>query len=195
MGTTKGSEMIRTDPAAAYWHAVAMLRLDRPAGLAELEHVFASGGSPSGMDGVHRGRLIATTFGRGLDGPFESAARAWMPWRGKTFDLGRSEGRNVFTPGGRRVLRVSFPGYAGTVREPDGGGLAFRFVTDAGPSETVPGLDVLRIDYRGLEDNPNWPIRRILDELVEVASGLYLGQALLLVRGRFRRAAWFSLEA
>jgi len=37
-------------------------------------------------------------------------------------------------------------------------------------------------------------IRRVLDELVRVDDRLSLGQALLRLGGRWRRAAWFSLE-
>lgn len=57
----------------------------------------------------------------------------------------------------------------------------------------MPGTAVLRIDY-DLEENPAWPVRLVLDEVVEVEPGLLLGQALLEVRRRWRRAAWFCLE-
>ena len=63
-----------------------------------------------------------------------------------------------------------------------------------GPSVTSPSCEVLRIDYRDLEENPTWPIRQILDELVQVDDEVYLGQALMQWRGELRRAASFSLE-
>ena len=53
-----------------YWHAVAMLRLDRPQGLAELAQTFAAGAAPMDLDGPLRGRLVATTIGHGLDVAF-----------------------------------------------------------------------------------------------------------------------------
>ncbi|MGH8970061.1 MAG: hypothetical protein ACRDV1_08960 [Actinomycetes bacterium] len=179
--------------ASAYWRAVGLLRLDRPQGLRELEGCFSAGTVPAVVDGPLRGRLVATTIGHGLDPVFETTARVWMPWQGKTFDHGRTEGRNLFSPGVRRLLRVTLPGYD-DVRYEGERCSAFRFLTSSGPSALDPGVDVLRIDYRSVVENPDWPVRRVLDELVAVDDGLYLGQALLLWRGAMRRAAWFSLE-
>lgn len=194
MATRSGKETSTREMELAYWRAVAMLRFDRPRGLSELERCFSAGRAPSHMDGPYAGRVVATTFGRGLDGPFEAVAGQWMPWKGKTLNAAAAEGRNIFTTGGRRAVRMVWPGYAGVRHDSPDRSTAFRFVTDVGKSETSPGVDVLRIDYRDLEENPSWPIRRILDELVEVGDGLYLGQALLYLRGSFHRAAWFSLE-
>jgi len=183
------------DPTATggYWHAVAMLRLDRPRGLDELERTFAAGSTPEALDGPRRGRLVATTVGRGLDGPFEFLTRVWLPWKGKTFHPADGDGHNLFTSGGDRAIALAFPGYGGRSSD-ETGPIAFRFVTIVGPSVTHPSVDVLRIDYRDLPENPGWPIRRILDELVEVEDGVFLGQALIHWRGGLRRAAWFSLE-
>jgi hypothetical protein len=178
---------------ANYWHAVAMLRLDRPRGLVELERTFAAGSAPAALDGPMRGRVVATTVGHGADRVFEALARAWMPWKGKTFDPVRHEGTNLFTPGGDTAIRIAFPTYRARGRR-DTGPVAFRFLTGVGPSVTVPSRDVLRIDYRDLEENPTWPVRRVLDELVQVDDEVYLGQALMQWRGELRRAAWFSLE-
>jgi hypothetical protein len=180
--------------STTYWRAVALLRLDRRRGLTELERCFASGLVPSGLRGPLHGRLLATTVGHGTDPLFEGLARAWMPWRGKTFDERRAEGRNLFSPVVRRMLRVTLPGYR-DVRDEGSAVGAFRFLTSAGPSALDPAVEVLRIDYRAVTENPEWPIRRVLDELVAVDDGLFLGQALLLWRGELRRAAWFALEA
>jgi hypothetical protein len=122
-----------------FWRAVALVRLDRPTGLAALESVFAAGATPTELGGPLRGSVT-------VDQPH---------------------------------------GYAG----------AFRFLTSTGPSAFVPGVEVLRIDYRDVPENPRWPVRRILDELVMIEHGRYLGQALLEYRGQLRRAAWFCLEA
>ena len=56
-----------------------------------------------------------------------------------------------------------------------------------------PNVKVLKIDY-DFEANPSLLIRRILDELVQVDDGLYLGKVLMRWRGSFRRAGFFSLE-
>ena len=63
-----------------------------------------------------------------------------------------------------------------------------------GPSATDPGLTVLRLDYRSVEENPA-TMRRVLDELVQIDHGLFLGQALFRRRGGLERVAWFALEA
>ena len=89
---------------------------------------------------------------------------------------------------------MAFPRYRG-LGDDESGTSAFRFVTSVGPSATHPGLIVLRLDYRAGAENPAFPVRRVLDELVQVDDGLFLGQALLWWGGRLRRVAWFSLEA
>ncbi len=179
---------------ALYWRAVGLLRFDRRAGLAGLERCFAEGRVPEGLDGPLRGRLVATTIGHGVDGLFEAMAQGWMPWQGKTFDREGGEGRNLFSTAAQRMMRVTLPNYDDVRDEGDGRCSAFRFLTSVGPSAIDPGVDVLRIDYRDVEENPDWPVRKVLDELVMVGPRLYLGQALLLWHGSLRRAAWFSLE-
>ena len=177
-----------------YWHALAMLRLDRPLGLTELESCFAGGKAAEGLVGHRRGRLLATTLGYGLDGVVEALGRVWMPWRGKVFLPHAAEGLILFTPGGRRLIRAAFPKYQG-FSDVEEGTSAFRFVTGVGPSVTHPGTSVLRLDYHTITENPSFPVRRVLDELVQVEHGLYLGQALLWRGGSPRRVAWLSLEA
>jgi len=178
--------------ATSFWRAVALLRLERPAGLAALESVFAGGLPPTSLRGPLRGRFLASTIGHHIDPAFEALTSLWLPWKGKTFDPDAEQGRNLFTAGARRMMRVTLPKYA-TIDEP-GGCSAFRFLTSIGPSAFTPGVDVLRIDYRDVPENPSWPVRKILDELVMIEDGRYLGQALIEFRGSLRRAAWFSLE-
>jgi hypothetical protein len=180
------------DEDRAYWRSLAMLRHDRLAGLGGLEEAFARGSAPADLDGPMRGRLLATTFGHGLDGPFEAIAHLWMPWRGKEISTQAGEGRNLFTKGGIRAMRPMFPSYHHTGDGPTGP-TAFRFTTAVAPSETSPSTKVLQIDYRELAENPGL-IRRILDELVQIEDDVYLGQALMMWRGRLQRVAWFSLE-
>lgn len=179
---------------ADYWHAVAMLRLDRPLGLGELESCFTDGTPAEGLVGSRKGRLLATTVGYGLDGAFEGLGRLWMPWRGKHFSRSAAEGVNLFTRGGRRAIRTAFPRYGG-LEDDEQGASAFRFVTSVGPSVTHPGRTVLRLDYRNVTGNPAFPVRRVVDELVQLDEGLFLGQALMARGGKLRRVAWFSLES
>jgi hypothetical protein len=183
-----------TDAVVSFWRAVSRLRLDRALGLHELEICFASGTTPEGLTGRLRGRLLAMSVGHGFDWPAEAATRLWMPWLGKTFDDTSGTGRNDFTRGAGRLMRLTLPRYSHLREEDPGRFSAFVFRTSTGPSALDSGVSVLRIDYRDVPENPSWPIRRVLDELVTIDDGLYLGQALLDWRGGLRRAAWFSLE-
>jgi hypothetical protein len=114
-----------------------------------------------------------------------------MPWRGKAFAAGSAQGRNRFVAGARRPFRVLWPGLDDRP-DGDGGFTAFAFDTTIGPSATHPETAVLRLDYA--RPSSPWPVRLVLDELVEVGDGQHLGQALVWWRGRRRRAAWFALE-
>jgi hypothetical protein len=190
---SSAAEREREPSTTAYWRAVALLRLERPAGLDALGHAFAGGVAATDVTGPMRGRLLASTIGHHLDGAFEGLTALWLPWKGKAFDTDAADGRNLFTAGARRLMRVTLPRYRMTDEGPGRFG-AFRFVTKVGPSAFVTGVDVLRIDYRDIPENPRWPVRKVLDELVQVGDGIYLGQALIEFRGSIRRAAWFSLE-
>jgi hypothetical protein len=183
-----------TDAVVAFWRAVSRLRLDRALGLHELEICFAHGSTPQGLNGRLRGRLLAMSVGHGFDWPSEAATRLWMPWLGKTFDHTSGTGRNDFTAGAGRLMRWTLPRYPDLRFESPRQCSAFVCRTSTGPSALDSDVKVLRIDYRDVPENPSWPIRRVLDELVTVEDGLYLGQALLEWRGSLRRAAWFSLE-
>jgi len=114
-----------------------------------------------------------------------------MPWLGKSFDPLSQTGVNRFTAGARVPLRMMWPTY-----RPEGlvGGRleAFPFRTWVGRGALDPDIDVLKIHYDS-EPNPKFPIRRILDELVQVGKGQYLGKVLLWWKGSFRRVGFFSL--
>jgi hypothetical protein len=102
-------------------------------------------------------------------------------------------GENVFDSRVHKLGRLLTPSaYRASWPEDSRSYRALAFATSAGPGALDPGVEVLRIDY----DLPgNAPIfRRILDELVEVEPGVYLGQALLRRRGGHSRLAWFALE-
>jgi hypothetical protein len=179
--------------AADFWRAVASVRLDRDAGLHALEAQFAAGTTPTQLDGPLRGHFLAFTVGHHADRALESLAHLWMPWKGKTFDSATNSGRNVFSSGARALMRLTMPNYQ-PVDLGDGRCAAFAFDTSVGPSALNRGTEVLRIDYRDVPANPKWPVRKVLDELVDIGDGIFLGQALMEFRGSLRRAAWFSLE-
>jgi len=161
--------------------------------LAALEALFVGGSVPGELRGPMRGHFITSTVNRPTDIAMHAFTSSWLPWKGKTFDPESGSGRNLFTTGAKRMMRVTLPRYR-LLDEAGGLHSAFGFVTSTGPSAFTPGVEVLRIDYRDVAENPRWPIRKILDELVQVDDTHYLGQALLEFRGSLRRAAWFALE-
>jgi hypothetical protein len=185
---------VASELALRYFRALADLPHDRVAALAELESCFRDAETPAPIDGPTRGRFLTTTIGHGLDPIAGALARLWMPWTGKAFDPEAKEGRNLFTPGFRPVLRTLWPGY--DVERPEGEGRfsTFPFTTWEGGSAFTPrGADVLKIDYE--HPQSPWLIRDVLDELVLIDDGMHLGQALLRVKGRLHRVAWFELRA
>ncbi|HEX9236513.1 MAG TPA: hypothetical protein VF972_09570 [Actinomycetota bacterium] len=171
----------------------AQPRDNRAVTLGELDRLFRTGRAPDPLpEGFHPGRLLTTS----IWGPFDSfvsrVAQAWMPWKGKSFDMSTSMGVNRFDSSGRVPLRVVFPGYR---PERDLGDLleAFPFHNRVAPGEIDQDVQVYKIDY-DFEANPTFIIRRILDELVQIDEGLYLGKILFRTRSGFHPIGFFSLE-
>ena len=176
-----------------YLRALADLPHERSNALRELEGCLVTAETPGPIDGPTRGRLLTTTVGHGLDAIAAGLAHLWMPWKGKTFDAEAKEGRNVFTTGFRVIQNALWPGYDADEPIGDRRFSTFPFTTWEGPSTFTPGgPDVLKIDY-GHPQSP-WLVRNVLDELVRIDYDLFLGQALLRVRGRHHRVAWFELR-
>jgi hypothetical protein len=151
----------------------ALLDLDADALLA----LYRSGRVPRLQDvtGQLRGRMLAIPK---LSGRLASIARALaasdrFPWRGKTFTHD-SELRGV---GVNRVV---------TDRAE-----LFHFTTFIAGSR-AGDFDAVQLDYdhRG---NPFF-VRAIRDEIREIAPGLLLGQAYVMLRGKARLVLYFGLE-
>lgn len=131
-------------------------------------------------DGPLVGRMLAV---RGLPAPLAEPVRRWAAsrsfvWEGKTFQAtsdSRGTGHNrVFVPGvfGRQNL--------------------FPFQTSFGPS-AIDGKPTLILDY-DLDVNPGY-IRRIHDEIREVAEGLFLGPAMWKRANDKILVLWFALDS
>jgi hypothetical protein len=157
-----------------------------------LERLFASSPAPEATPaGRFEGDWLAVTAPL-LGGPARLALRVLGPWRGKRFDGDHDRGTNVVSPLLRRAVPLLSPRAHPTSRaEPDGALAAVPFVTAVGPGRLPPHRPVLFVDY----DVPanTAPVRRLLDELVEPAPGVLLGQALLRTTGTAQRWAWFAL--
>jgi len=166
----------------------------RPRAIAALDEMFREGTVPDPAPaGFLRGRLIATTTWGPLDAVGRGVARRWMPWQGKSFDPVAMSGVNRFTPDVRSPMRALWPSYR-PLQADDEMVEAFPFLNRVEAGALDPDLKVLKIDY-DFEANPSFIIRQILDELVQVDEGLYLGKVLFRWRGSLRRLGFFSLEA
>ena len=159
-------------PARSVSDLDALLHLDHRALCDLYEHATLP--SVAAIHGDLRGRMLAVP---GLPQTLTGLPRAWVctlifPWRGKSFQpLGadRGEGRNRVVSDGMHL---------------------FRFETRVGSSRH-DGKPVVELDY-DLRENPGF-VRRVEDEIREIAPGLYLGQAWFRLRGKKHLILWFAL--
>ncbi len=158
--------------------SAASLRLDDllALGVSELEGLYATARVPQIEDvrGDLRGRMLATTVlhGRAADLTRAFASSSQFPWRGKSF-----------TPSG--PLRGD-----GINRVVSDRWRLYRFETFIGRSR-AGDFDALQLDYDN-RDNPFF-IRPIKDEMRELASGLWLGQAYLQLGEKAHLVLYFGL--
>jgi len=173
-----------------------LLKSDRAQGLVTLNSLFRTGRLPEpSPDGRYAGELVALDIAPGLTELVQVIARTWMPWLGKTFSAARQQGSNLFSNDSRLLARLFNPLYRGFAADFPGTYRGFTFRTYAAPGLADPDRMVLKIDY-DLEGNPSLTIRRVLDELVQLADDLYLGKAH--VRwwwGRWQTVAYFTLSS
>jgi hypothetical protein len=151
-----------------------------------LNRMFRLGVPPDPpIDGPTNGILVTPVMPRPAEVPLRGLTEAWMPWAGKRFDLGTQTGDNLLHPSARLPSRVLWPSY----RPEDAGDgrlAAFKFRTYVSPGKLDPDRQTLKIDYDS-DENPGLLIRDILDELVQIVPGSYLGKVLL---RRNREAPW-----
>lgn len=168
---------------------------DRRGAIRSLDRLFNEGRLPSRqLEGRHEGVFVATTLSPGADRWLSAWTALRMPWHGKVFYPGTHSGENVFDTSVIPVMRPFMPQYQGFKPGSDGQMLAFTFKTWTGHGVVDQGLEVLKIDY----DIPETPrsLRRVLDEIVELVDGAYLGKAnLRSLTGEWVTAAYFALFA
>jgi hypothetical protein len=160
-----------------------------------LNRIFRLGAPPDPpLDGPHRGILVTPTVQGTADAALRQITSAWMPWLGKRFDAERQSGDNLLAASARVPARVLFPGYR-PGPGPEGTLAAFGFRTYVSPGKVDPDRETLKIDYDS-DENPGFLIRDILDELVQVVPGAYLGKVLLRRGGgeEWRLIGYFALH-
>jgi hypothetical protein len=187
--------MIATqDVHAAIAEATRQFPRQRAASIAQLNEIFSHGAAPRpALDGRYQGALLTTSVSPLIDSLARALIGRWLPWKGKVFDAATQTGDNMFSNDGLWASRLVFPGYKGTRPDGPGRSRALQFRTYLGAGKDDPAPEVLKLDYN-LETNPGFIVRDVLDELVQVYSGYYLGKAHLLWRNKWRCAAYFTLQ-
>jgi hypothetical protein len=181
----------RSEEAERTW--LSLRDLGKREAFDELNSIFSRGEAPRDLDGPTDGMLVVPSLGR-VRTPFVKAiGRLWMPWLGKRFFAGQGRGDNRFLSSVRIPARLLWPGYS---TRPNGDErTAFDFVTRVEYGGLDPETQVLVIDYAPIEENPDRLIRRIRDEVVEVAPGVFLGKILFREKaGGYSSLGFFALR-
>jgi hypothetical protein len=153
-----------------------LLSTRRKDGLAALDALFRAGTVPSPPpDGPYHGELVALDIAPIVTQLVEWLTSFLMPWKGKFLIAAESRGDNIFSAKWRTVLGLMFPFYKGNRDYGNDAFRAFIFDTSIAQGKVDTDRRVFRIDY-DRPDNPALSIRRIIDEIVEVRDGVYLGK-------------------
>jgi hypothetical protein len=191
----------RTDlsvkPETLLQTARRLVKVDHAQGFAALSDLFRSGRLPDpAPDGRYHGELVALDIAPGLTQFFQSLLNRWMPWRGKTFDASHQGGANIFTKDSYFLARLFNPFYPSFFADRPETYRGFAFRTYTAPGLFDADRVVLKIDYN-LKENPALTVRRVLDELVQLDDGLYLGKAHVRwwwsPAGKWQTVAFFTL--
>ena len=175
--------------------AQTIFQRDRKRGFAALNEIFRAGSPPNPpLEGDYKGQLVALDVTPGLNQFIEMITSRWMPWKGKTFYATQASGINIFTRDSSMLAHIFWPLYRSYRDESAERYRGFTFRTHLAPGLTDPDRQVLKLDYN-IKGNPSLSIRRVLDEVVQVDSALYLGKAHLhRWWGKWQLVAYFSLS-
>lgn len=189
----RAPDAISSGPLAAIEAARDMTAGERAAALAALDALFRSGTVPEQVEGRYHGILVTTTFGAPVDRLIGAWARRNLRWLGKRFTATggdniwrryRGAADHLFWRLNRLLRWRAIEDSRETYR-------AFPFRTAVGPGVVDSDRSVLKIIY---DARPNpLPVRRVLDELVALGDGVYLGKAHGRFLGRWRLCAYFAL--
>jgi len=168
---------LREKPEDLLRAARDLVRVNRAQGFAALNDLFRAGTVPDpSLNGQYSGELIALDLAPGLTPFFQWLASTWMPWRGKAFNASQQRGDNILSKDSYPLARLFNPLYRGFISDRPGTYRGFAFRTYTAPGLFDRDRNVLKIDYN-LKENPALTVRRVLDELVQLDEGLYLGKA------------------
>lgn len=157
-----------------------------------LRRLFRLGTIPA-PDGRYQGELIALSTGLLSDPFFEWLTRIYLPWQGKNFVAATQSGDNIFQDNvwSRATGRLGWPGYRVESDTPAGTVRVFPFKTTVSLDIEEEEVQVLKLEYSD-PANP-LPIRRIVDEIVELPGGYILGKTHMRGVRELRRVCYFGL--
>jgi hypothetical protein len=182
--------------ALTYVRAVQLrLKTDRRRAFASLQDLFRDGEPPEQpLDGRYAGQLLAFDIAPGLTKLADSIAAQWRFWMGKTFDAPQRTGDDIYLRTLLHRTRVFWPTYRNYIDDTPQTWRVFPFRTTLTPSIVNTSLPVLRLDY-DLPVNPRLSVARTMDEIVQLADGVYLGRAFVhWWWGRWQPVAYFVLR-
>ncbi|MBE9006140.1 hypothetical protein IQ259_14030 [Fortiea sp. LEGE XX443] len=172
------------------------LKYDQKSGIAALDNIYRRGIVPNQLlNGRYWGEFLASNFHPVLDNLLDIITKIWLPWEGKKFDAQNNTGDNIFTNDGLLLGRLIWPFYNGYVVDSRGRSLAFKFQSSLGRCLLEPDIEVLRLNF-DLPGNPQFLIRDLVDQLVQIDDDFYLGKAVLKhPEGGWFCAAYFTLSS
>lgn len=182
--------------ALTYVRAVQLrLKTDRRRAFASLQDLFRDGEPPEQpLDGRYGGQLLAFDIAPGLTKLADTMAAQWRFWLGKTFDATQRMGDDIYLRTFLRRTRLFAPNYQNYIDDTPQTWRVFPFRTTLTDSIVNTSLPVLRLDY-DLPINPRLSIARTMDEIVQLADGVYLGRAFVhWWWGRWQPVAYFVLR-
>lgn len=173
----------------------AVLRQNRSGGLEALNNLFRSGTVPDPtLEGPYEGELVAVDRIPGLR-KIAILTTFWMPWKGKQMDPATCTGDNIMKRSSRWLFYLLYPFYKGIIDENGPTFRAFVFNTSIGPGLQDPDVQVFKLDYDSAV-NPAFTIRPILDEVVQIHPGVYLGKIhFKSLTGKWKMLGYFSLRS
>ncbi len=154
-----------------------------------LQKEFSTGMVPAELQGFYRGSL-AMLFPRSFGEIFGSFfAEIYVPWQGKFFYGGHGMGDNILPSYLIPLLRFMYRDVH-TKGSEDGFFHAFPFKTSIlnGLQDNIP---VLQLNYDLVQNPPL--VRSVVDEIVSVGEGNYLGKAYIKQKDAYRLVAYFRL--
>ncbi len=172
--------------------ARARLDRDRHTALEILGRIFRLGRLPR-PEGRFNGEMIGISTGLLSDPFFEWMTRIYLPWLGKTFEAATNSGDNVFEDNAWSwaTSKLGWPSYRVQSDAPPNTVRLFPFRSEPAEAVEDPGLQVLKLTY---SDSPNpLPVRRIVDEVVELPGGYLFGKTHMRGLRELRRIGFFGL--